>query len=160
MGVVAEICDRVNVMYLGQIAEQADVDSIFHDPQHPYTEALLGSLPRPDQTVEELQPIAGVMPEAINPPSGCRFHTRCPDAREVCQRVNPEPLDVSDPDEQSHHAACLKHEGTFHAGYPSSPPIENETSSGFDVGRTDARGDRGADARGDGGADARGDGSE
>ena len=136
MGVVAEICDRVNVMYLGQMAERADVDSLFHDTKHPYTDALLDSLPRPDQTVEELKPIVGVMPEAINPPPGCRFHTRCPDAREVCRRTNPEPRDVSGPDERTHRAACLKHEEVFKVDYSASAPIENETSAGFDVGRT------------------------
>ena len=72
MGVVAEICDRVNVMYLGEIVEQAGVDDLFHDTKHPYTEALLHSVPRPDETVERLDPIAGVMPEAIDPPPGCR----------------------------------------------------------------------------------------
>jgi peptide/nickel transport system ATP-binding protein len=140
MGVVAEICDRVNVMYLGQIAEQAEVDALFHDTKHPYTDALLDSLPRPDRTVEELRPIAGVMPEAINPPSGCRFHTRCPDAREVCRQVNPDARDVSESDERPHRAACLKHEDVFHEDYWSSPPIDNETDSGFAVGRTDAGG--------------------
>ena len=78
MSVVAEICDRVNVMYLGEIIEQADVDELFYDTKHPYTQALLDSMPRPDETVEELNPIKGVMPEAINPPSGGRFHSRCP----------------------------------------------------------------------------------
>ncbi|WP_241768159.1 ABC transporter ATP-binding protein [Haloferax sp. ATB1] len=90
MGVVAEICDRVAVMYLGEIVEQATVDDLFHDTKHPYTEALLGSIPRPDRDVDGLSPIEGIMPEAINPPQGCRFHTRCPHAREACLHAHPD----------------------------------------------------------------------
>ncbi|PSP86346.1 ABC transporter ATP-binding protein [Halobacteriales archaeon QS_1_68_17] len=136
MGVVAEICDRVNVMYLGEIVEQADVDDLFYDTSHPYTEALLDSIPRPDRPVDELDPIAGIMPEAIEPPDGCRFHTRCPDARAVCTEINPDcrPLDDAG---RPHRAACLKHESVFGAGYRESDPIENEAAGGFDVGRTE-----------------------
>ncbi|TYT63779.1 ABC transporter ATP-binding protein [Natrialba swarupiae] len=125
MGVVAEICDRVNVMYLGEIVEQAPVDDLFHATKHPYTNALLNSMPRPDRTVEELDPIEGVMPEAISPPSGCRFHPRCPDAREVCQRVHPEAKVVDQADGHSHRAACVKHD-VFDAGYDESVPLEAE----------------------------------
>jgi len=133
MGVVAEICDRVNVMYLGEIIEQAEIDDLFYDTQHPYTEALLDSIPRPDQTVEELDPIKGVMPEAINPPSGCRFHPRCPDAREVCTRVHPGAREVTDAAEP-HTAACLKHESVFGAGYTESQPIESHAGANFGSG--------------------------
>ncbi|MWG36964.1 ABC transporter ATP-binding protein [Halomarina oriensis] len=134
MGVVAEICDRVCVMYLGQIIEQADVDDLFYDPKHPYTEALLRSIPRPDETVDELDPIKGVMPEAINPPSGCRFHTRCPEAREVCMEVDPEAKDVSEAGERLHRAACLIHDDEFGADYRASTPIETSATSGFGTG--------------------------
>jgi len=124
MGVVAEICDRVNVMYLGEIVEQAGVDDLFHDTKHPYTEALLRSVPRPDETVERLDPIAGVMPEAIDPPPGCRFHTRCPDAREVCTERNPPCRTVTG--DESQRAACFKHGDAFpEVDYGSSRPIEN-----------------------------------
>ncbi|RQH00771.1 ABC transporter ATP-binding protein [Natrarchaeobius oligotrophus] len=125
MGVVAEICDRVNVMYLGEIIEQAPVDELFHDTKHPYTTALLNSMPRPDRTVEELEPIRGVMPEAINPPSGCRFHPRCPDAREVCKRVHPGNEVVDRADGTPHRAACVKHD-VFDVGYDESVPLEEE----------------------------------
>lgn len=135
MGVVAEICDRVNVMYLGEIVEQANVDTLFHNTKHPYTESLLGSLPRPDITVGELNPIEGVMPEAINPPSGCRFHPRCPDAREVCAEILPDTRDVSDPGEAEHRAACFKNE-EFDVGYWESEPIDRETGGGFQAGLT------------------------
>jgi len=131
MGVVAEICDRVNVMYLGEIVEQAPVDDLFYDTQHPYTEALLDSVPRPDETVEELNPIKGVMPEAINPPAGCRFHTRCPAAREACKTTNPDCRDVTD-GVTEHRAACIKH-GAFETTYEGSPPLETGSGGGFDV---------------------------
>ena len=130
MGVVAEICDRVNVMYLGEIVEQADVEPLFYDTKHPYTKALLESIPRPDETVEKLSPIEGVMPEAINPPTGCRFHTRCPDAREVCVRVHPEPRDVSGAGEPRHNAACLIHEA-FDAAYWDSDPLTDSSDGRF-----------------------------
>jgi len=129
MGVVAEICDRVNVMYLGEIVEQATVDELFYETQHPYTNALLNSIPRPDQTIEELVPIKGVMPEAINPPSGCRFHTRCPDAREVCTEIEPTYSEITTYDGWPHNASCLKHEDV---GYDVSEPIENEARKGIE----------------------------
>lgn len=121
LAVIAEICSRVNVMYLGEIVERAPVDDIFHNTQHPYTKALLNSVPRPDQTTEELQPIEGVMPEAIDPPSGCRFHDRCPKAREVCREVNPELRTVTDA--ANHQGACLIHDA-FQMGYEHSEPIQ------------------------------------
>ncbi|WP_306054900.1 ABC transporter ATP-binding protein [Natronococcus wangiae] len=131
LGVVAEICDRVNVMYLGEIVEQAPVDELFYDTKHPYTKALLNSMPRPDRTVEDLEPIRGVMPEAINPPSGCRFHPRCPDAREVCKRVHPEAKVLADADGEPHRAACVKHD-VFDVGYDESPPLEDRDSTSSD----------------------------
>ncbi|PSP96475.1 hypothetical protein BRC94_12605 [Halobacteriales archaeon QS_5_70_17] len=137
MGVVAEVTDRVNVMYLGEIVEQATVDDLFYDTKHPYTEALLQSIPRPDETVEELNPITGVMPEAINPPSGCRFHTRCPDAREVCRRIEPAYQDVSEPGEAAHHVACVKYEDV---GYEDSGPLDTEATDAFGGGLVEARG--------------------
>jgi peptide/nickel transport system ATP-binding protein len=152
MGVVAEICDRVNVMYLGEVVEQAPVDDLFYDTHHPYTEALLDSIPRPDQTVEELDPIRGVMPEAISPPPGCRFHTRCPDAREACTRVEPTPVEVGDGPAR-HTAACIKYEDV---GYDASEPIENEATGGFGSGLAAEydEGDGGAGAATDGGGGA------
>ncbi|WP_058828506.1 ABC transporter ATP-binding protein [Haloferax sp. Q22] len=106
MGVVAEICDRVAVMYLGEIVEQATVDDLFHDTKHPYTEALLGSIPRPDRDVDGLSPIEGIMPEAINPPQGCRFHTRCPHAREACLQSHPDARRVDGGDKGSGDASA------------------------------------------------------
>jgi peptide/nickel transport system ATP-binding protein len=134
MGVVAEVCDRVNVMYLGEIIEQAPVDDLFYETKHPYTEALLRSIPRPDQRVDELEPITGVMPEAIDPPSGCRFHTRCPEAREVCPRVEPTHQVVDDGDDgggADHYVSCVKYEDV---GYDESAPLDTEATSAFGAG--------------------------
>jgi peptide/nickel transport system ATP-binding protein len=142
LGVVAEICDRVNVMYLGEIVEEAHVDDLFFETQHPYTQALLESIPHPEKTEKELNPISGIMPEAINPPAGCRFHSRCPDARDVCREVNPDALAVrTDSEERAHRAACLKHEDVFKCGYPDSSPIDTQEKGGFDVGRTEGEAD-------------------
>ncbi|WP_247730836.1 ABC transporter ATP-binding protein [Halovivax limisalsi] len=149
MGVVAEICDRVNVMYLGEIVESAPVDELFYETSHPYTRALLESMPRPDRTVEDLNPISGVMPEAINPPPGCRFHPRCPDAKEICKRIHPDPRPVAsaETDEQmtvqgerptehgeypteqvEHRSACLKGEA-FDVGYETSDPLATDAKA-------------------------------
>jgi len=79
MGVIREVCDRVNVMYLGEIVESAPTDELFENPQHPYTRALLGSIPQPDPTKRGTSvKLTGDVPSPSNPPSGCRFHTRCP----------------------------------------------------------------------------------
>ena len=140
LAVVAEICDRVNVMYLGEIIERASVDDIYYSTEHPYTEALLESIPKPHVTDETFTTIRGVMPDASNPPSGCRFHPRCRDAREVCTRVHPDLREV----ELGHASACLKHE-RFDADYENSSPIVNEATEGDH--RDERRTERG-DARG------------
>ncbi|MEW9111077.1 ABC transporter ATP-binding protein [Cytobacillus gottheilii] len=90
LGVVAEMCDRVAVMYCGKVVEYADVKTIFTDPKHPYTIGLLNSVPRHDLKVEgELSVIKGSVPSPFELPSGCRFVTRCPHAREICHRELP-----------------------------------------------------------------------
>jgi peptide/nickel transport system ATP-binding protein len=79
MGVVRQVCDRVNVMYLGEVVEQGPTEAVFDDPQHPYTEALMASIPQPDPRLRgEGVELTGDVPSPSNPPSGCRFHTRCP----------------------------------------------------------------------------------
>jgi peptide/nickel transport system ATP-binding protein/oligopeptide transport system ATP-binding protein len=78
LGVVAETCDRVIVMYAGQVFEEGPVDDVFHDPQNPYTEGLLRSMPKLGQTIERLAVIPGVVPAPTAWPAGCRFHDRCP----------------------------------------------------------------------------------
>ena len=91
LNVVQHISDRIGVMYLGKIVEQAPSDAIFAAPLHPYTQALFGAIPLPDvDNLHELTVLEGNVPSPINPPAGCRFHTRCPMAQEIC--VQKEPL--------------------------------------------------------------------
>ena len=105
LGVVAEISDDVVVMYAGNVIEEGMVESIFNAPQHPYTWGLLGSLPRLDADVERLTQIPGQPPSLLNPPSGCRFHPRCPYVMDVCVREVPKLRPTaSDP---AHLQACF-----------------------------------------------------
>lgn len=93
LNVVRHVCDEVAVMYLGEVIERAPVDELFADPRHPYTEGLLESILLPDSAAgEDLSklPITGDVPSPIDPPSGCRFRTRCPEAMTECDRVDPE----------------------------------------------------------------------
>ena len=93
LGVVAETCDRVAVMYAGLIVEQGPVQKIFSDPLHPYTEGLLSSLPGQQAVGDELRTIDGLVPDLIHPPAGCRFHPRCPLVEDICRKEIPELLD-------------------------------------------------------------------
>ena len=99
LGVVAELCDRVAVMYAGSVCELADVMEIYKDPLHPYTQALLESIPRPGK---EFKSIEGEVPALINPPSGCRFHPRCPKAMELCTQLKPTFAETR----KNHFVAC------------------------------------------------------
>jgi len=94
LGVVAESCDDVIVMYAGQVVEQCSVEELFTFPQHPYTVGLLGSLPRLDEKREQLVAITGTVPDMAKPPSGCRFQARCPFRVEKCAEM-PELMEVS-----------------------------------------------------------------
>ena len=104
LGVVAEICDHVAVMYAGEIVEYAPVDALFAAPQHPYTIGLLGSIPRLDAKTEELAAIEGMVPSLTELPAGCRFAPRCPFARERCTQVSP-PLAFVGP---GHRSRCIR----------------------------------------------------
>jgi peptide/nickel transport system ATP-binding protein len=104
LGVVAESCDDVVVMYSAKVAEHAEVDEIFERPQHPYTWGLMGSLPRLDVVVDRLQQIPGQPPSLLNPPGGCRFHPRCPYAMSICREQVPALTAV--PGEVFHEQAC------------------------------------------------------
>jgi peptide/nickel transport system ATP-binding protein len=90
LGVVAEIADDVLVMYAANVVEQANVYDLFNRPQHPYTWGLMGSLPRLEADVERLTQIPGQPPSLLRPPSGCRFHPRCPYVMEICKTTVPE----------------------------------------------------------------------
>ena len=90
MGIVADICDRVTVLYAGQVCETGTVEQVFEEPKHPYTEALLTSVPSLALKKEKLSVIPGNVPNLIEPPSGCRFHPRCPYAQQICIDKVPE----------------------------------------------------------------------
>src|SRR5437764_3811559 len=94
LGVIAEIADDVVVMYAAKVAEHAPVDELFKRPHHPYTWGLLGSLPRLDADVERLVQIQGQPPSLLRPPSGCRFHPRCPYVMPICREQDPGLLPV------------------------------------------------------------------
>jgi len=94
LGVVAEICDEVAVMYAGEIVERASVDELFENPQHPYTVGLLGSIPRLGRRTSHLATIEGVVPNMAEPPPGCRFAARCPFAKSACIAAPPPLVDL------------------------------------------------------------------
>ncbi len=104
LGVVAEVADRVSVMYAGHIVECADVEAIFHRPRHPYTASLLESLPAACEPGETLRVIPGTVPDARRLPAGCRFHPRCFMAAPECAKVEPELREIS----PGHSARCLR----------------------------------------------------
>jgi len=85
LGVVAQVCDRVAVMYAGNVVEVAPTSEIFKEPLHPYAHGLLKSVPKPGSKGKKLAMIEGMVPSLLNPPNGCRFHPRCPHAREICK---------------------------------------------------------------------------
>ncbi len=101
LGVVAEFCDRVAIMYAGNIVESADVRAIFKHPKHPYTKALMNAIPRLHREVERLEVIRGSVPDLVDPPSGCKFHPRCEYAMPVCPEKVPLEKEVD-----GHYVAC------------------------------------------------------
>jgi peptide/nickel transport system ATP-binding protein len=99
------ICDRIAVMYLGLIVEIGDLEQVYRNPQHPYTRALLAAVPVPDPHARRKAPMPkGEIPSPINPPSGCRFHPRCPAAKDVCSVKMPALRSV--PGDEGHFIAC------------------------------------------------------
>jgi oligopeptide/dipeptide ABC transporter ATP-binding protein len=110
LGVVAEMCDRVAVMYAGSIVEQAEAIEIFEHPKHPYTQGLWGAIPLIDQEKESLAVIPGTVPDLGRLPQGCKFHPRCPHRFEPCDGERPPMVEVS----PGHHAACYLYGGRPH----------------------------------------------
>ena len=94
MGVAAEICNRIGIMYAGKMVEVGELENIFSNPMHPYTRALMACIPR--GLKEHLKPLPGHVPDLSNPPEGCRFHPRCPYAKDICASVEPKPLKLDD----------------------------------------------------------------
>jgi oligopeptide transport system ATP-binding protein len=102
LSIVRHISDRVAVMYLGEIVEVAETTKLFTDPKHPYTQALISSIPVPDPEMKQnLNQIEGEVPSPINPPSGCKFHSRCPFVTEHCKQTAPQMLELD-----GHKVSC------------------------------------------------------
>jgi oligopeptide/dipeptide ABC transporter ATP-binding protein len=107
LSVVEHISDRVGVMYLGKMAELADRQALFENPQHPYTHALLSAIPIPDPKIRRERIILkGDVPSPLNPPTGCRFHTRCWLAQDICKQQIPTWRNVAQPGQIEHYVAC------------------------------------------------------
>ena len=106
LSVVRHVADRIAVMYLGKIVELSDRDELYTAPKHPYTKALLSAIPIPDPVIEKRRKriiLSGDLPSPINIPSGCRFHTRCPMAQDICRQVEPA---FEAKEGREHYAAC------------------------------------------------------
>ena len=107
LNVVRHISKRVGVMYLGSLVEVCDANELYKNPLHPYTQALLSAIPIPDPNVSRSRHrvvLEGEVPSPMNPPNGCKFHTRCPYARDICREARPETIEAG----QGHTCACHK----------------------------------------------------
>ena len=102
LGIVAEMCDKVAIMYAGRVVEYASTEALYNRPAHPYTEGLFNSIPDIDRDEEELKVIQGLLPDPTNLPSGCSFHPRCPYAIESCSKDAPPMVEI----EPGHFVAC------------------------------------------------------
>jgi len=103
LGIVAQFCLRIYVMYAGKVVEYADTRTLFYRPQHPYTRGLLRSVVRMDQKTRRLETLSGLMPDLIHMPEGCAFHPRCDRVKDICQRVPPAWRQLDD----GHGVACF-----------------------------------------------------
>ncbi|SDX02367.1 peptide/nickel transport system ATP-binding protein [Marininema mesophilum] len=108
LGVVAEMCSRVVVMYAGQVVEETDVHTLFRDPKHPYTMGLLRSIPQLDKRSERLYSIPGNVPNPRKMPTGCRFAPRCEHVHEICLQSNPPLFEIA---KEQHTSRCWLHDG-------------------------------------------------
>jgi len=107
LALARHMCDRIAIMYLGKIMETASTEKIVYEPLHPYTKALISAVPVPDPTVKRSETvIPGEIPSPVNPPSGCRFHTRCPEyLGDICRKEEPKIIEIK----REHCVACHKH---------------------------------------------------
>mgnify|MGYP000268898673 CR=1 FL=1 len=121
LGVVAQVCDRVAIMYAGEIVESGTIAEVFDHPHHPYTIGLFGSIPSLDETAEKLKPIQGQMPDPTELPEGCAFAPRCPYATGACRTRKPEMTGVGG----TQMVRCLAHQGVF-----ESPKLMEEVRHG------------------------------
>ncbi|EMA11407.1 peptide/nickel transport system ATP-binding protein [Haloarcula vallismortis] len=140
LGVIAEMCDRVMVMYAGRAVEKATVEELYYDPKHPYTVGLMSAIPRIGDEQDRLQTIPGTMPDLVEVPSGCSFHPRCPFAEEVCTRKQPALVDPDTGDAvglSDRAAACLAYTGDLDSELDyevevtgrDAPPSEPQSNS-------------------------------
>ena len=103
LGIVAEVCDKVAIMYAGNVVEYTSKENLFTVPKHPYTEGLFNSIPNIEDDETRLKPIKGLMPDPTNLPSGCPFHPRCPKAMDVCSKSEPSNIEIS----EGHFVKCF-----------------------------------------------------
>ena len=104
LGVVGEVCDRVAVMYAGEIVEEGSIEQIFEKPLHPYTAGLFKCIPDIEEDSSVVRPIRGLMPDPFELPSGCCFHPRCPECMDVCSREKP-----ASREEDGHAVLCHRY---------------------------------------------------
>jgi oligopeptide/dipeptide ABC transporter ATP-binding protein len=116
LGIIAELCDRVAVMYSGNIVEYATAEKLFKNPRHPYTQGLIAAIPSLEKKDKKLQTIRGMVPNLIYPPSGCRFHPRCDSRMEICDKVKPKLNEIG----EKYFVACH----LFDPKYKDSPKYE------------------------------------
>ncbi len=124
LGVVAEVADDVAVMYLGRIVEYGSANTIFHNPKHPYTRALLRSIPRIEMNRTELSPIKGMVPSPFKRPGGCPFHSRCDSAMAICRERVPRNTQL----DETHRVRCLLYEGDVPKGGDAPGRVEPRDS--------------------------------
>jgi len=134
LGVVAELCDRVLVQYAGEIVERAPVDELYYDPKHPYTVGLLAATPRLGDDRERLPTIPGMAPDLVAPPTGCRFHPRCPYAEDCCANRHPSLVEPAsgrpaDGDPDAHVAACLEYTDDLEGGLDYEVQVRDEADN-------------------------------
>lgn len=122
LGIIAEMCDRVAVMYSGNIVEYATAEDLFKNPRHPYTKGLIGAIPSIEKKDQKLETIRGMVPNLIYPPSGCRFHPRCDYRMEICDKVKPPLTEIS----VRYFVACH----LFDPKYKNSPKYEWKEKEG------------------------------